>query len=434
MANREHNTLTGAELHFTRVATGTGAPVTAPPWTGAVYFDTAGPIVYYSKGTSSPSDWTSIVGTSAIDTIFFIINNADNSKRFRFDASAISTATSRILSVQNASYILAGINIAQTFSQVQTFSSAAIFAAGLTVQAAGEVVIQGGRAVCLNNPANSFAVRHRAAASGVTQNSTYSWGNVPSVAGQVLTSDTSGNLEWSAGIAASMAANDANTTFTSASPVQQLGNLPTAARDFTLPASLTVGIPWTFYNNATVDGRTITLKASGGQTIDYVIPTQRIVLVPKSSTPTTAADWQVIEAESSWVAYTPTFTALGTVADIAFFYKRSRSNMYIKGFFRPGTPDAVGTANFSIPTGFEYVSEAAVGFGSTMQMVGTGQSNGVANKFVYTGLASSPSPLDKVWFAPSTNPTFTGTNAIDTFSALVPVSLLEFPIKISGWN
>lgn len=53
------------------------------------------------------------------DNEVLVENNADDTKKVILDASALTTATTRTLSAQDASYIIAGKNIAQSYSGAQ---------------------------------------------------------------------------------------------------------------------------------------------------------------------------------------------------------------------------------------------------------------------------------------------------------------------------
>lgn len=342
MGNVKHNTLTANDLHLSKVAVGTGAPVSVPPWTGAIYFDTSGPLVYYSKGTSSVSDWVSITSNSAIDAIFFIINSLDNSKRFRFDASGILSGSSRILSVQDADYILAAKNIAQTFSGIQTFSNTII------AQATAEFLAQGGKGIALNNMLNSFAVRH-VSKSSLASNAQYYWPELPNENGRFLSSDTSGNLSWLTD-RPSMVANDSDIVFTISDNKSQLGCLPTVPRNYTLPSTgVILGDIYEFNNLSVDDGKYITLKASDASVIDIILPTQYIKLVSKKTTPLTFSDWLVLEADSNYVSWTPSLSGFGA-NNISVYYKRVRQGISIVGNFgNIFSVSSTDPARFSLP-------------------------------------------------------------------------------------
>lgn len=55
-------------------------------------------------------------------------------------------------------------------------------------------------------------------------------------------------------------------------------------------------------------------------------------------------------SDTAWASYTPTFTGFGTVADIAFQYRRDGADVLIRGTVTAGTPTAV-EARCSLPAG-----------------------------------------------------------------------------------
>lgn len=66
---------------------------------------------------------TSLGGISFFDSEFKIIDNADATKVLQFETSGITTATTRTLTVPNASGTLALLGLAQTWSATQTFGA-----------------------------------------------------------------------------------------------------------------------------------------------------------------------------------------------------------------------------------------------------------------------------------------------------------------------
>lgn len=61
----------------------------------------------------------------APDTTSIIEGSADNTKEVRFEVDGLTTATTRVITVPDANFTMAGRDVAQTFSAVQTFSTAA---------------------------------------------------------------------------------------------------------------------------------------------------------------------------------------------------------------------------------------------------------------------------------------------------------------------
>lgn len=57
------------------------------------------------------------------DTALIIQDDVDATKRFQFQASGITTGTQRTYTVPDANTVLAGLSVAQTFTQIQTIST-----------------------------------------------------------------------------------------------------------------------------------------------------------------------------------------------------------------------------------------------------------------------------------------------------------------------
>lgn len=74
----------------------------------------------------SGSAWVvlSTGGSVFSDTAFFLQDNADATKQAQFELSGITTGTTRVITVPNASGTLALLGTAQTFTGAQTFSAA----------------------------------------------------------------------------------------------------------------------------------------------------------------------------------------------------------------------------------------------------------------------------------------------------------------------
>ena len=64
------------------------------------------------------------------DTNLVVEDNADSTRKFRFEASSVSAGAIRVLTVPDTNMTLAGINVAQTFTGVQTLSDNPIINAG----------------------------------------------------------------------------------------------------------------------------------------------------------------------------------------------------------------------------------------------------------------------------------------------------------------
>lgn len=224
----------------------------------------------------------------------------------------------------------------------------------MTVQ--GTEIIQSGNPLQFYNTGNTFYSGFKA--GSLSSSTTWTLPIVDGTPGQALITNGSTALSFgSASIVANIAANDSNVVFTSASNPYQVCT-PTAARTYTMPSVFTAGTPWTFYNQSTVGANIITLQTSGANIIDYVLPVGNITLIPLTSTPTTAADWLVITANSNWISYTPILGAgWGTVSNMVAFIRRERKQMLVKFSWTNGTvsssSSAIGLYNsFNIDTNF----------------------------------------------------------------------------------
>ncbi len=61
-------------------------------------------------------------GLPVVDTTAVVKGSVDDTKLLRFEVDGLTTATTRVLTPQDNDYTIAGINIAQTFTQNQSFS------------------------------------------------------------------------------------------------------------------------------------------------------------------------------------------------------------------------------------------------------------------------------------------------------------------------
>lgn len=95
-----------------------------PPGTLLILTGTTTQLYYLSD--SNPSTWTSIAltATEAVDNTFFIRDDGDATKKIRFEASTIATATTRVMTAPNVDQILAGRNVDNSFSVSQTVTGA----------------------------------------------------------------------------------------------------------------------------------------------------------------------------------------------------------------------------------------------------------------------------------------------------------------------
>lgn len=67
--------------------------------------------------------WVTPGGLPVADTTNIVTGSSDATKLLRFEVDGFTTATTRTLTPQNASYTLAGTDLAQTFTATQTFNN-----------------------------------------------------------------------------------------------------------------------------------------------------------------------------------------------------------------------------------------------------------------------------------------------------------------------
>lgn len=286
----------------------------------------------------------SITALSLKDSSFFIQYFGDLTRQFRFNASAIPASTTRILSVPDS-----GAN--------DTF----------VTQAASQVLTN----KTLTSPIIS---------SINTGTVTFALPTTDGTSGQVVQTNGSAGLSFvsAATTVGNVAANDSNVTFISTNNHTQICT-PTAARTYTMPSTgIAAGDTWTFVNTSTTAANVITIQSSGSNIIDYAIPRGRLVITALVSTPTTAANWLVIAADSAAVDFTPSTTGLGTVGNVHCKAYRERNYLYMNVYLATGT--TTGTAaTVSIPFGALIdPSYLASNFGDSSPAVGTYTCNDTA--------------------------------------------------------
>lgn len=113
-------TTTSAPLKFT------AGPLTTSPKNGFTEFD--GINLWFTAGgtRSQITNQTPGGGNPFSDATAILKNNSDNTKLLSFNLSGFTTATTRTLTPQNASYTIAGTNISQTFGNTQTFTNSPV--------------------------------------------------------------------------------------------------------------------------------------------------------------------------------------------------------------------------------------------------------------------------------------------------------------------
>lgn len=382
------------------------------------YIDAAGNNIQLTS--DGVIDIGSSVNTLSIkDSGFFVQYFGDLTRQFRFNVAAIPTATTRILSIpdsgvddtfvtQNAVQTLTGKtlsgNISTNFTNglgvFNTNSTGNVIVPNISDTLIGKastdiltnksfndtVTVLAQNGVKFNNAANTFATTLRAGVN--TADLTLNLPIADGVSGQVLATNGSGTLSFTtvASTAATVAANDSNVTFVNVDARNQICT-PTAARTYTLPTtSIPQGDIWYFINTSNF---VITVNSSAGNLVDYVVPQGRLKLAALVATPTTAANWKTIEADSAWVTYTPTIT--DTTSTFSFTakqgaYRRNRNNIEVKIAGQTGSGTGGGAVYFAIPAGWSINSALLATVGGNAP-VGTAQTFSVETASQYQNAA-----------------------------------------------
>lgn len=279
---------------------------------------------------------------------------------------------------------------------------------------------------------NNISIADKASALLIYNSTTSRWSLLTGAA-------TAATLTYPLG---NVSANDSNVTFTAADNRVQICT-PTAARTYTLPTtSISAGDTWTFHNQATTSGFHLILNASGGSTVDTVLPTGTIELVALISTPTTSAHWKVVnKATTKWINYTPTLSAgFGTATGISFKYRREGNLMRAKGVYTTGTT-AASIGSITLPSTYT-IDIAEMIVASTT--AATGERIGTNVRI------TSPSPVPAIGYvtahtSTSTSLVYLAFGYTSTNNPLIPANVnttlgntesqsIEFSIPISGWN
>ena len=112
------------------ILTGTGVPASSPA-NGSLFLRTDGTstTALYSRQGGA---WAVVGGsaTSFADNVFEVTDNGDATKKLAFECSGITTATTRTLTVPNASGTLPLLSLAQTWSALQSFDSSIAIGGG----------------------------------------------------------------------------------------------------------------------------------------------------------------------------------------------------------------------------------------------------------------------------------------------------------------
>jgi len=286
----------------------------------------------------TPSSTTTLTNKSLVDNSTFIIDNLDNTKKIAFQASSISTGTTRTLTMPDADVSLAPVPAALgTANQVVGVNNAGTAAEN--------------KSIVVGTSGTDFAVAH--SANTITL-------NLPSAStsnrGVVTTSAQSfaGVKKFESGLAnaGTVAANDSNVTFDNTYARLQICT-PTAARTYTLPTtSIVAGEEWTFVNTSQY---LITVNASGGTTEGYVYPYSTTRFIATQATPTTNSHWIHHYGNTDTLSYTPTYTGFGTVTNSSAFWCINGDKLKCWGFATTGIV-AASLASVTLPVSLTIAS------------------------------------------------------------------------------
>jgi hypothetical protein len=125
--SRPTNTFTRALTASGTITFGSGSTFTA---SGTITFPTGAVNGYvWTSDASGNGSWAA-GGSGSLpvaDTTAIVQGSGDSSKQLKFEVDGFTTASTRTLTPQDASYTIAGTNIAQTFSGANTFSAGQTF-------------------------------------------------------------------------------------------------------------------------------------------------------------------------------------------------------------------------------------------------------------------------------------------------------------------
>lgn len=235
-------------------------------------------------------------------------------------------------------------------------------------------VLQGANALQFYNSGNTHYTSLQAGA--VSSNVAFVLPTADATAAnQFITSNLAGGLSFatpSASTANIQASRGIGQTYTSSSNTYQICN-PTASFTDTMPAVLAVGVPWTFYNQATSWDKCITLQTSGSNYITIIPPQGWAVIVPLTSTPTTAAGWYVQNRQSQAVVYTPSgYGGFGSVTAVQAYAQLVNTTTCLINFLgQTGTTTAsLGFIPIPSPLTISTTAVASVSTGSSLPVVG----------------------------------------------------------------
>jgi hypothetical protein len=254
--------------------------------------------------------------------------------------------------------------------------------------------------------------------------------------GNVLTSNGSAWVSQVPSLNVAVASKSANYTLTSSDQLA-LGDATSAGFTFTLPSATSNPgkIYWVKKTDSSVNA--ITIARAGSDTIDAATSTtintqyEMIGIVSDGT-----ATWQVISRTypQGMTSYTPTFTGLGTVANLSAYSHRVGDSLEVYGRLQTGTT-AASLASVTLPTGLAVdTSKISNTDTSTQsQSVGTFVTNG-SNQSGRM-IASVTTSASVVYFGGIV----ANGNSMQAANGNVIVSntsylTFQFKVPISGWK
>lgn len=143
------------------------------------------------------------------------------------------------------------------------------------------------------------------------------------------------------------------------------------------------------------------------------------------------AEWTVVNSDSDWVSYTPTFTGFGTASAVNFRYRKDGPNLLVSGTFTSGTSTST-EARVSLPSGLLSVSGLP-----TLQKVGDYATTLTTSNSARGGAVLVESSVNYVTFGTELE---AGTTAAlvkrngDVMTASGTTISFEISVPIQGWT
>lgn len=129
---------------------------------------------------------------------------------------------------------------------------------------------------------------------------------------------------------------------------------------------------------------------------------------------------------TDWISYTPTFTGLGTVSSVSFYYRRNGDSIEIYGNFDSGTNTAV-PARFSLPAGLS-INTSKIGLNTIIGKLSTN------NTPFSGGICAFPSTsASELFFTKDTASYPFGANG-NSWANNTSFGLFSVSVPILGWS